>query len=154
MQFDIFSKLCVGPVINCFILNDVSKESSCAPSGVVMSWFDQFLDLAMKLLINSTKSEWPLEMLEISFSRLARNPSNLSEVWVSDRYKEPHKRFYYWQKLQKLIIHSNTNLIYNMQVEIFKKRHTHNNSPYTARMIISNVLVTFDIELFTFRQYW
>ena len=80
MQLTIY----VGSVINCFILNDISREFSCAPSAVV-TWFDQSLDLALKPHINTTKSEWLLEMLEISFSRLARNVSNSSDDWLGDR---------------------------------------------------------------------
>ena len=80
MQLDAFSRVCVGSVINCFILNDVSRESNCSTSVIVRSWFDQFLDLTLKLPINSTKSEWTLEELKISFSRLERNPSNSSNV--------------------------------------------------------------------------
>ena len=80
MQLDAFSRVCVGSVINCFILNDVSRESNCSTSVIVRLWFDQFLDLTLKLPINSTKSEWTLEELKISFSRLERNTSNSSNV--------------------------------------------------------------------------
>ena len=57
MQLDVFSKRFVGSVINYFILNDVSTESSCTSSVNVVSWFDQFLDLVLKSPINSTKFE-------------------------------------------------------------------------------------------------
>ena len=88
MQLDAFSKICFGSVTNCLILNSVSRESSCAPSVVPISWFDQFLDLTWKSLINSTKFDWPLGRLEMHFSRLARNASNLPNIWLCDRYKE------------------------------------------------------------------
>ena len=37
----------------------------------------------------------------------------------------PHNLFYYWQKRQKSNIHSNTDLIYKVQVKFHENRHTH-----------------------------
>lgn len=122
MQLEVFSKRFVGSVINYFILNDVSTESSCTSSVNVVSWFDQFLDLVLKSPINSTKFEWPLEMSKISFFRLTRNASNSSYIWLGDRPKRPHNLFSCWQKLQKLNIYSSTDLIYNVRVEIHEHR--------------------------------
>ena len=54
MQIEEFFKIRVGSAISCFKPSDVRRESSCAPSVVVISWFHHFLKLASKSPISST----------------------------------------------------------------------------------------------------
>ena len=129
-----YSKICAGSFVNCFRLNRAIREST-GSTAVVVTWsFDQFLDLALESPIDSTKPEWSLAMPKIIFSRLAKNFSNSSSIWLVDWYKET-TNFSYWQKLQKLNIHWNTGKIYYSRAEIHENRHTHANSPYVSRMI-------------------
>ena len=93
MQHNVFSKTCVDSFINCFIRNVVSRSFNGAPSVVVAWLFDQFLDLALKSPINSTKSEWPLKMSKIRSTRLVRNVSNSSDVWLGDQYEGCKRAF-------------------------------------------------------------
>ena len=65
---------------------NIKKESNCASFVVAASRSNHVLDLALKLPINGTK------------------------------FERPHNVFNYWQNLQKVNIHSNTDMMYNEPV--------------------------------------
>ena len=62
-----------------------------ALSVAVVSWFDQFLNFALKSPLNSIKSDEPLEIQNKSkiiflvIDWLKRNGSNSPDVWLGER---------------------------------------------------------------------